>query len=144
MRPKPRLFKSQYEKNPEEAEKHSGEHLVYSPCEYPKRDVLVWVKFGGATVAVLGCYLDYTFSAGATTLNTSQRITKDTINSIAAQAGFMISRAIKDTHLRLLVIKTGANCLQAGRNQSAAARAQPPPSAWQTGSHPKRNPYRAQ
>ena len=101
MRPKPRLFKSPQEKNPEEAEKHSGEHLVYSPCEYPKRDVLVWAKFGGATVAVLGCYLDYTFSAGAKAPNTSQRITQETINSIAAQAGFLVSRGIIDTHLLL-------------------------------------------
>lgn len=26
-----------------------------------KRCVLVWAKFGGATVAVLGCYMDYNF-----------------------------------------------------------------------------------
>ena len=97
MRPKSQLFKSRAWKNPKEAEKHSGEHLGYSPCEYPQRDVLVWVKFGGATVAVLGCYLDYTFSADATTLNTSQRITKETINSIAAQADLMLSKGLKGT-----------------------------------------------
>ena len=97
MRPKSQLFKSRAWKNPKEAEKHSGEHLGYSPCEYPKRFVLVWAKLGGATVAVLGCCLDYTFRAGAKASNTSQRITEETINSIAAQAAFMVSRGIKDT-----------------------------------------------
>ena len=97
MRPKSQQFKSRAWKNPKEAEKHSGEHLGYSPCEYPKRCVLVWAKFGGATVAVLGCYLDYTFSTSKQALNTSQRTTKETINKIAAQAGLIVSRDIEDT-----------------------------------------------
>ena len=97
MRPKSQLFKSRAWKNPKEAEKHSGEHLGYSPCEYPKRCVLVWAKFGGATVAVLGCYLDYTFSASAKAQSTSQRTTKGTINLIATQAGLMVFMGIKDT-----------------------------------------------
>ena len=144
MRPKPRLFKSPQEKNPEEAEKHSGEHLGYSPCEYPKRDVLLWAKFGGATVAVLGCYLDYTFGAGAKAVNISPRIIKDTTYSIATQAGLMVCTCVKDTCFCLLGIKRGANYPGVRRNQSAAARVQCPPNAWQTGSHPTRNPYRAQ